>query len=206
MAAEYTFLIRSNLFDRDRTLTIHPEYLSFDDSDLVSAGPTTFEKANIESFRFGVAWIKGLYFPIGRIYRIGVRGHDGKVIKITLRSLYGIHKKKLITRYQKICKALHDNYLNELGLHYVNLVNDNLAFRLAEVTITPEGIEDPKIGMLGWDSVGLRAYATYFALHDKSDSKKYHLFDYGSDWNAVLLYSVLTYITTHQSSYSIPGK
>jgi len=194
MAPELTFLIKSSLFDRDRMLTIHPDYLAFDDNDLKSAGPTTIEKANIESFRFGIDWATGLYFTIGRTYRIEVRNHEGKVIRIRLRSIYGIRKKQLTEKYKTIYGALHDSYFNDLGLHYVKLVNDGLAFKLAGVTITPAGIEDPKIGALAWVSLGLRAYTTYFAIYDNSDPTKYHIFDYGIEWNAVLLYSVLAYI------------
>lgn len=194
MPSEIKFLTRSTPFDRDRILTINADYLSFDDNDLISAGPTIIEKSNMESFRFGVDWIRGLYFIIGRKYRIEVRDHTGKVIKIKLRSVYGIRRKKLATKYKKIYDALHNAYFNDLGLHYVSLVNNSLSFTLAGVTLTPDGIEDPKLGTLHWNSIGLRAYTTYFAIFDKSKPDNYHTFDYGIEWNGVLLYSVLTYI------------
>lgn len=142
MAADSTFLIKSSLFDRDRLLTVNADYLSFDDNDLISAGHTTIEKSNIEGFRFGVDWITGLYFMIGRTYRIEVRDHTGKIIRIRLRSLYGIRRKKLATKYKKVYDALHNAYFNDLGLHYVSLVNDSLSFTLAGVILTPEGIAD----------------------------------------------------------------
>jgi len=194
MPPQTTFLIRSTLFDRERLLTVNPDYLAFDNKDLVSAEPSTIERENIESFRFGVDWIRGLYFIIGRTYRIEVRDHEGNTIKIRLRSIYGIRKKKLGTKYNKIYGALHNAYFNDLGLHYVRLVNDRLPFMLAGVTLTPEGIVDPKIGALSWNSIGLKAYSTYFAIYDKSEPSNYHAFDYGVDWNAILLYSILTFI------------
>ena len=194
MTLESTFLIKSTLFDRDRLLTVHPDYLAFDDNDLISAGPTTIEKSDIESFRFGIDRIAGLYFVIGRTYRIEVRDHEGNTVKIRLRSIYGVRKKKLGTKYKKIYDALHSTYFNDLGLHYVRLVNDSLPFKLAGVTLTPEAIVDPKVGTLSWNSIGLKAYTTYFAIYDKSHPKNYHAFDYGIEWNAVLLYSVLDFI------------
>jgi hypothetical protein len=206
MTPESTFLIKSSLFDRDRLLTVNPDYLSFDDNDLISASPSTIEKSNIESFRFGVDWIRGLYFIIGRTYRIEVRDHDSRVIKIRLRSLYGVRKEKLATKYKKIYAALHESYFNDLGLHYVKLVNDSLSFKLAGITITPTGIDDPKIGTLTWNSIDLKAYTKYFAICDRSDTKKYHILDYGIEWNAVLLYSVLTYILKqHQTCIQQEG-
>ena len=194
MPPQTTFLIRSTLFDRNRLLTVHSDYLAFDNKDLVSAAPTSIEKANIESFRFGVDWIRGLYFIIGRTYRIEVRDHEGNTIKIRLRSMYGIRKKKLGTKYTKIYAALHNAYFNDLGLHYVRLVNDSLPFTLAGVTLTPEGIVDPKIGALSWNSIGLKAYFAYFAIYEKGEPSNYHAFDYGIEWNAILLYGVLTFI------------
>jgi len=203
MTPESTFLIKSTLFDRDRLLSVHPDYLAFDDKDLISAGPTTIEKSNIESFRFGIEWVTGLYFIIGRTYRIEVRDHEGNTIKIRLRSIYGIRKKSLGTKYKKIYDALHSAYFNDLGLHYVRLVNDSLPFTLAGITITPEGIEDPKTGSLSWNSLGLKAYATYFVIYDKSEPKNYRAFDYGVEWNAVLLYSVLTFILQNHKNPNI---
>ena len=189
-----TFWIRSTLFDRHRLLTIHPDYLAFDNKDLASAEPTSIEKANIESFRFGVDWVRGRFFIIGRTYRIEVRDHEGNTIKIRLRSIYGVRKKKLGAKYRQINRALHNAYFNDLGLHYIRLVNDGLPFTLAGIILTPEGIVDPKIGTLSWGSIGLKAYSTYFAIYDKAEPQKYHAFDYGIEWNAVLLYSVLTFI------------
>lgn len=194
MAVPSTFLIKSTILDRERLLTVHPDYLSFDDKDLKSAQPTCLEKANIESFRFGVDWISGLYFIIGRTYRIEVRDHEGTCIKIQLRSIYGIRIKKLAKKYNQIYNALHSAYFNDLGLHYIRLVNDGLPFQLAGVTLTPHGLEDPKIGALSWNSIGLKAYTTYCAIFDKSEPTRYHAFDYGIEWNGVLLYSVLEYI------------
>jgi hypothetical protein len=175
-------------------LTVHSDYLAFDNKDLVSAEPTSIEKSNIESFRFGIDWIRGLYFIIGRTYRIEVNDHEGNTIKIRLRSIYGIRRKKLGAKYKKIYDALHNAYFNDLGLHYVRLVHDSLPFTLAGVILTPEGVVDAKIGILSWNSIGLKAYATYFVIYDKSEPKNYHAFDYGIEWNAVLLYSVLIFI------------
>ena len=194
MSSPTIFSVRSTLFDRDRLLTIDPGYLSFDDKDLVSAGPTSITKANIESFRFGIDWIRGYYFIIGRSYRIEVRDHEGCVIRIRLRSLYGVRAKKLGEKYKKIYKALHDAYFNDLGVHYVKLAGGGLAFTLAGVIIDPEGIIDPRMGKLSWSSIGLKAYNTYFAIYDRVDPNKYRAFDYGIEWNAVLLYLVLDYI------------
>jgi hypothetical protein len=194
MTAPLKFPIKSTILARRRLLTVHPDCLSFDDKDLISAKPTCLEKANIESFRFGVDWISGFYFTIGRTYRIEVRDHEGATVKILLRSIYGVRKKKLADKYRQIYNALHNAYFNDLGLHYIRLVNDRLPFHLAGVMITADGIEDSKIGALPWNSIGLRAYTSYFAIFDKSDPSKYHAFDYGIEWNAVLLYSVLEYI------------
>ncbi len=92
------------------------------------------------------------------------------------------------TKYKKIYEALRDANFNDLGLHYVKLVNDSLPFTLAGVILTPKGIADPKIGTLSWNSIGLKAYTSYFAIYDKSEPNSYHAFDYGIEWNAVLLY------------------
>jgi len=195
---QISFLIRSSLFDRQRMLTIHPDYLALEDNDLNSSGATRIEKEHIEGFRFGIDWYRGRYIMIGRTYRIEVRDHQGRILGIRLHSIYGIHQKRLGNKFRQIYQALHKAYFNDLGLHYIRLVNDGLSFSLGGVTLTNVGIEDPKIGALPWNSIGLKPYHSYFALYDKAEPAKYHAFDYGFDWNAGLLYAVLNYILKHQ--------
>src|SRR5882757_58301 len=113
-ALKLDFVLKSTIFDRPRQLVLDPLYLEFDDNNLASATPTKFHKEEIEGIRFGIKWIKGLDFYIGRIYCIDIKNRSGQIIKLRLKSIYGIRKKQLADKSVKIANALLRYYFDAL--------------------------------------------------------------------------------------------
>src|SRR6266481_4824997 len=109
-ALKLDFILKSSIFDRPRQLVLDPLYLEFDDNNLASSTPTKFLKEEIEGIRFGIKWISGYGFNIGRIYCIDIKNKSGQIIKLRLKSIYGIRKKQLADKYVKIANTLFRYY------------------------------------------------------------------------------------------------
>jgi|GEM_PF-6627274 len=120
------FMIRSTIFDRPRLLILDPHYVQFDDQDKASEPPTHFLTEEIEAFRYGVKAIRGYRFRIGRIYSIDIRDVAGRVIKIRLKSVYGVRVKQLNYKYTSIVNYLYQCYFHPVTVAYYQ------QFRLGE--------------------------------------------------------------------------
>jgi len=186
------FLIKSSIFDRPRALVLLPEYLEFDDNDLASSIPTKFLKEDIEAFRYGVKWIRGYRFYIGRIYCIDIKGVSGQIIRIRLKSIYRIRRKLLGEKYVNIVNALFRYYFNDISRRYVELFQENQPFEILGVKVNSDGVLfDQRIGRISWDFLGTRRFRRYYTIFSETDANCYKTFEYLDQWNAAVLHSVL---------------
>ena len=92
----------------------------FDDKDLMSSQPTRLLKNDIAEWKYGIKWINGYQFTIGRIYCIDIRDSNNEVIKTRLKSIYGIRKKELSEKYSKIVNVLYDNFFYDISGSYLD--------------------------------------------------------------------------------------
>lgn len=77
-----------------------------------------FDKASVKSIRFGIQWITGFEFTVGRTYCIDVLNNKNKVMKIRMRTFYGINKKSLNEKYSLLIDHLFDfHYLERVRQH-----------------------------------------------------------------------------------------
>jgi hypothetical protein len=184
-------VIKSSVLDRPRILMIDPEYLSFDDNDLANSESTRFEKEDIIGIRYWVKGISGYTFNIGRIYCVDIRSETGKVIKIRLKSIYGIRVKKLEAKFNEIVNAIIGNYFQDLIQHYLNLFANKLPFEVLGVAFSQKGLvfRSEEI-VIPWSDVGARFYNHYFTLFKKSDPYHYRTFSYLEEWNTHILYII----------------
>jgi len=200
MTLKLQFTLKSSIFDRPRRLTLDPDYLEFDDKDLVSSPPARFLKEEIEGLRFGINWARGYSFNFGRIYCIDIRNEANQVIRLRLRSYYGIRKRKLGEEYVKIANLLYRYYFYDLTQHYLRLFENNIPFDILRVNFSAEGIIfDKKVGPIPWDFLGARSYKTYYSLFSKTNPTQYKAFDYIHDWNVCVLEGVTAQIITQKS-------
>ena len=194
--------IRSSWFDRVRSLHINTDFIEFDDKDLIASPPTKIMADDIESFRFGTKWISGYQFIIGRVYSIDVRSIKGDIIKIRLKSLYGINKTELWDKFNNILNALHDNYFDKMSLSYIDLFYSHQSFVILNVHFDQHGIKFlDKNKEIPWDDVGTISYVNYYSIFSKTNSKVYKAFEYLTDWNVAILYSVSRQILKDKGFY-----
>ena len=185
------FTIKSSILDRDRQLLVERDFIEFDNNDLISATPTKFSKEEIIAFRYGINWIRGYRFIIGRIYTIDIRSSSDEIIKIRLKSLYGIRRKKLAEKYVQIINSIYDYFFQAISDHYVQQFNAGHEIQINGVTFCKEGIYlDNKNLLLDWLDVGTKTYRSYCAIYSQSNANYYKAFQYIKDWNTAVLYNV----------------
>ena len=168
MAQSIQLKIKSSILDRDRLLTIHPDYIEFDDKDLLTAIPTRFNKSEIIGWRHGVKGIKGYHFNIGRVYCIDIKNSSDEIIKLRLKSIYRVRKKLLYKKYLTIENLLWGNYFDDIGREYINKFANKIEFTLLGTTINQEGIRFPKdTEIISWfDLSTKKLLALLFVIFD----------------------------------------
>lgn len=183
--------VKSSIFDRKRELVLDKEFLTYDNKDRIGVPPAKIAKQDIADFRFGVRWIKGYSFIIGRIYCVDIKSSSGELIKIRLKSLYGVNRQLLAEKYETIVNTLYNNYFDDVTRQYLKLYADGADFEILGIYFRQDGILMSKKGdLIVWEDIGTRSYATYYALYIKSNPTVYKAFEYLNDWNTGILYSV----------------
>ncbi len=206
------FSIKRGLLDnRERKLIINPECIKFENKDSKSDTYTQFNKESIVEYRYGIKWIEGIYFTIGREYQIFIRNSENNILKINFKSFYGFQKKEYHNKFADIVNSIWNYFFSEISESYLTKFQNNENFGIGNVvftknhlTINVNGIikEEPKT--IPWEKVGTRDYQTYFAIYSTDNPTDiYRGYNYLTDWNTDILYSVVrTIINTKKNEIS----
>ena len=153
--------------------------------------PDFIPAETITGFRYGVSWINGFTFTIGRQYFIEVQNDQQKVIHIKLSSYYGIRKKLYGQIWSDIIYQLwHSYFINQYNYYY-ELYNINQTFELCGIQFHFYGISWHVQNILLWDEVAISSYRTYFMIYNSKNKMQYKSRDFARDWNAVVLQALL---------------
>lgn len=190
--------IKSTIFDRERELVIDKAFLSFDDRDRIGIPPTSFLKEEIVAFRRGVKWIRGYSFVIGRIYCLDILSISGAVIKVRMKSIYGVNRSSLSKKYNGMMDMLDEYFFNDLVRKFVLQFEDGVEFELLGIVIKSDSLQFDKSIEIAWHDVGIKVYNAYFAVFSKSTPENYEALEYLNDWNSEVLYSTLRSIVRHK--------
>jgi hypothetical protein len=197
---EIHFSIKRGLLDnRERKLIINPESIKFENKDSKSDTYTQFNKDSIVEYRYGIKWIEGIYFTIGREYQIFIRNNENNILKISFKSIYGLNKKEYQNKYAEIVNSIWNYFFSEISESYLTKFQNNEKFSIGNVmftknklTIYVNGIikEEPKT--IPWEEVRTRDYQTYFAIYSIENPTNINRgYNYLNDWNTGVLYSVV---------------
>ncbi|PTS92365.1 hypothetical protein DBR11_27095 [Pedobacter sp. HMWF019] len=181
--------IKPNILDRSRKLLLNSDFIEFDDTNWDTDTVARFNKGEVEAIRFGIKFLKGYMFTIGRTFCIDIQGSYGRNIKIRMTSFYGIGKQALDEKYCQIINSFMDTHHNDIVNRAIKVLNSEGKFELLETAFEKEGIVI-KGKRISWENVGTKAYRTYYALFSKNDPKVYKSYNYMDDWNAILVYTL----------------
>ena len=198
-----TLSIKSSLLDRERELVIDKAFLTYDNKDQIAELPTKFLKQDIIAFRYGIKWIRGYQFVIGRIYCVDIQSWTGEIIKVRLKSFYGVNKKTLTEKYSTIVNSLYDIYFDDITRNYLQQYSDSIDFDILGINFRSDGVLMGKNSdLIPWEDLGTKFYTTYYAVFSKSNPTVYKAFEYLNDWNTGILYSVSRGILRSKNLYS----
>lgn len=189
MPQSFDISIKPSILDRERNLIINQEFIQFDDTELKDAKPTNIPKSGITGFKYGVKPIRGYMFYIGTTFCIDVCGTAEQIIKLRLKSLYGIRRKELAAKYSQIIDALYDNYFDETIWNCLNKFENGEEFEIAATIFKSNGLIFEKAGkLIEWEDLGTKAYSSYYTLFSKRQPNHYYAYEYVNDWNVGILY------------------
>jgi hypothetical protein len=195
---ELDIQIQRGIFDRkQRQLLITPEFIQFENKS--GDEPfTTFKKEEIVEYLYGINWIRGFEFTVGREYVIYVKNSSNEELKINFKSFYGAKKKELYGNYVLIQERLWDFYFGRVGGTQLNQFNQGNNVTIGRATLTNEGVVVSDGGLVKndklilWDDVTTKEYYTYVAVYSSKDAAKLNAtFSFLKDWNTMVLFSVI---------------
>jgi len=200
LGQQIDLVVKRGLLDNlPRRLTISPNYFQFEDKTLISSPSIRFEKSQIEGYRFGIRWIKGFKFIIGREYQLFIHNKDGKEIKIHFKTVYGYKKKELHDKFNQILEGVWAFYFADIAGDYLERFRKeedieicNVGIKKKNITIQTSGIFKEKQITIPWNKVATRTYITYYAIYSTDNPADINRgYSYLNDWNTFVLYSVI---------------
>ena len=177
-------------------------------------GPfTRFEKDSIVAYRYGIRWLEGLKFTIGREYQIFLQDKNQKTLKISFKTFYGINKKVLERKYFQIIDKVWDYYFIDITNSYLDKYLNEEPFELCNVKIEKEGVTIKstagllsKTVLIPWLDLGSSNYVTYFALYSKKAPANVNCsFKYHEEWNVTILYALIRTIEKNRETNVTTG-
>lgn len=204
---ENNFIIQRGLWDsKKRRLTICTEFIQFDD-ELSPAKPySRFETDEITEFRYGINWIRGFEFTIGREYQIFLRNKSNKVFKINFKSFYGVRKNELHKLYCDIFDALWASCFSKISRNLITKFHNGEVVEFENLILAKDGISFKKYKnekkIIPWEKVGTRNYQTYFSIYSNENPANINCtLSYLKDWNTGVIYSVLQSILEEKNFF-----
>lgn len=197
---EFKTIIKRSLLDNcKRELIINSDYIQFEDKDLVTDYFTKFYNSEIKDYRYGVKWIRGAKFIIGRDYQIFIRNQENKIIKINFKSFYGINKNLHFKNYSGILNSLWNFHFNKIASDFIEKFQNQEQFSIGNVHFSDENviietnsILKKKQNIILWKDVQTKDYRTYFAIYSQENPANINqCYNYKDDWNTAILYTVI---------------
>lgn len=188
------FNIVRGLFDtRKRSLIIDENFLKFENKDHIENLFTIISKNEIVGIRYGIHFIKGFKFYIGREYQIFIKTISDKELKIFFKLFYRRKLNKKHQLFSDIVNELWNHYFDEILNKYIQQYNNNEEFNLCGIVFKNACIQFDKREIL-YSDLAIKKYTYYFMIYSKEDLYKNKMMYYLKDNNAVILVELLNNI------------
>lgn len=200
------FRYRRNWLDfRLRRLVVENEGLTIDTGGLLLKKEAFLPADEIVGFRYGVQWIRGIYFYVALDFYFYFLLKDKTVVTLSYRSHYGFGKDKHHQFFSEVLDAIWNRIIvrqikealqqlnegNEITIHQVRLSREG-------VTIRQSGFITDEWVFIPWQDVATADYASYFVIYSVKDKARINCsYRYLDDWNTALLNSVIRTVLQH---------
>lgn len=192
------FTIVRGLFDtRKRSLIIDENFIKFENKDHIDDLFTIINKEDIAGIRYGIHFIDGYKFTIGREYQIFIRNKSNKELKIFFKLFYRRKLDEKRKLYSDIINELWKKVINDIAVNYLEKFNHNEEFSIAGIKILKDRIQFDKKQIL-FEDLELKKYYHHFMIFSKKDNYKNKMLYYLKDKDAVILLGVLTNIIKNE--------
>ncbi|WP_185204528.1 hypothetical protein [Chryseobacterium sp. C3] len=189
---EFT-IVRGLLDNRKRSLIIDDNFIKFENKDQNNDLFTIIKKEDIAGIRYGIHFIRGLKFYIGREYLIFIQNKSGRELKINFKLFY---RRKLTEKHQLYCDIideLWDKFIRDITRNYYLKFKNNEKFSVSGIEIAEDRIIFNKTEIL-FEDLELKQYHHHFMIFSREDNYKNKMLYYLKDKDAVILFSVLKII------------
>jgi len=205
----YKTTIKRSFYDNtERELIINPDFLQFEDKNHKDNLYTILKKEDISAYCYGIKWIRGFKFTIGRDYQIYIKSKENKILKINFKGFYGRNKEAHHEKFYEILAHLWENYFSDFASIFIEKHNNNEPFSIGKLHFEQNGITIENAAIIGnkktfipWGDIETKNYFTYFAVFSiKNPSTINQCYYYKDEWNTTLIYSVLRTILKEKSN------
>lgn len=191
---------------KKHTLLISKDIIKYNSPGMLGESFKVFASNEISAFRWGVKWLKGLEFPIGREYQLFIRNNSNEEISIRFRTYYRFGRKRLDKLFNDILQSAWKFIFLPMVKNYLDRFAAGEEFELCGVRFIDSGIYikamrfvDEETKFIPWDKVGTHLYRSYVALYSLSNPTDINRgYYFHTDWNASILNSVVTSILKHK--------
>ena len=154
---------------------------------------------DIKDYKFGIKWLKGLQFTIGREYQIIIRTYSNNITPIKFKTFYGYKKQYFSELYENILSSIWKKYFCKIADSYIERFYNYENFSLCNVLFEKEGVTikvDKTLKsvdtFIQWEDIRTMDYYTYFVIYSNQNPNDISgAFYYQEDWNITVLYSVI---------------
>jgi len=190
--------IQRGPFDRKkRQLVITPDRVQFEDKN-GSKPLTIMLKDEIREYRYGIKWIKGFEFTVGREYLLYIHSSSNEILKISFKTFYGIKKNECHKLSNDILSAVWYFFFGHIANACYHKFKNGEPVTISKAMLIGEGIIIDEGGVfksvkkiIPWEELEIKEYHTYLAIFSTINPKLYATFSYLNDWNTGVLYAVV---------------
>ena len=190
---------RSWLDFRKRKLVIEDSGIKIDTGLPYFRNEKFIPADQITGFRYGIKWVRGIYFYVALDFHLYFLLHDKQVIPLTFRCYYGVGKERGHRFYTSLINAVWNRLFVNRVKEMLQQLNDGSEIEINKVRISNRGITIVQSGFLTdekvfipWEEAGTVDYATYFVIFSKKDKARLNCsYRYADDWNVSLLNAVI---------------
>lgn len=156
--------------------------------------PQFIPAEEINGFRLGIRWMRGLYFVLSRQFTVELKHQTNCKTRIRFSSFYTIRNQQYDEKWSAIVELLYHYYISSQLQLYIELHQMGQAFTLSGLTFYSDGIVWEKNKKLAFRQVAISTYRSYFVIYNSNNPRQQISFNFLNNWNAYLIQSLLKHI------------